>query len=104
MDGVTKGLYIFGAFIGYIGGILIPPIVHIRREMILSSADFNLQSMFPFLVGSALFFGCLTPVFLDIRDDDITWPLLVGGIAILTIATSCLVALFAKDRIFMMAN
>lgn len=104
MDPVIKGLLIFGAVIGYLCGIVLPPTIHINKEMTLSPADFGLQSFFPLMAGLLLVFGCLTPVFMDIRDDSITWPLFVGGIAILAISTSCLVGLFATDRVKRMAN
>jgi hypothetical protein len=104
MDPVIKGLLIFGAVIGYLCGIALPPIVHINREITLSPADFGLQSFFPLMAGLLLVFGCLTPVFMDIRDDTVIWPLLTGGIAILAISTACMVGLFATDRVKRMAN
>lgn len=104
MDPVTKGFLIFGAALGYIAGICVPPIVHASQNIRLGPAEYGLQSFFPFIAGLILFFGCLFPVYMESPDDSVRGPLIFGGIAIIAISTSCLVALFGYDRALRMAN
>jgi hypothetical protein len=104
MDPVTRGFLIFGAALGWILGIAVPPSVHLAQKDKLLYPDFALQSFFPFIMGALLFFGCLLTLLSVASDDVVLNPFVGGNIAILAIFTSLAVMLFSWDRAYRMAN